>query len=327
MATGVSSQLAASSGDRWLVQCADPLLALAAVQALVVAVLGARPGGWFRPSARPPLRVVAGRVSVGWLTIPIGIDVVGSGLATVSGRPAAVGVVSAVAGGAVLTLVLAVSVARRRGGLSLVGIDGRWFLVPAAFLADAIGTTAVIARYPSSTGVLRGVAVAWCGLGVISYVTLLVVVAVRVTIAWLDAAHPAAWWIAAGCGGLAAAAAGHVAALFARGSVLVTVASGTALVLWGVGSALLIPIVAGGVGRLFRQRRHRGGLGWPPTFSTGVYALGSFQVARLQASSAALQIAHDAGIATVVVWAATTVLWFYDVTLIDRRPEQEAQER
>jgi len=326
MATGVSAQLAAVSDNRWLVRCSDPLLALAGVQAVVIAALGTRAAGWkwswpSRPS-RPSPRALADRASVGWLTIPIGMDVVGAGLGGLGGRLAATGAAAAVGGAAVLTLVLAAEGAGRRGELSLVGIDGRWFLVPAVFLADAIGTVAVATRFPVSVPALRAVAMAWGGLGVIAYVAVLVLVAVRVTVAWLDGALPAAWWIAAGCGGLAAAAVGHVAVLFARSSVVVSVASWSALVLWGVGTALLVPIVAGGVARLFRERRYRGRLGWPPTFSTGVYALGSLQVARLRASSVVLQLGHDAGIATVALWAGTTVLWLYDAVLTDQRPER-----
>ncbi len=47
---------------------------------------------------------------------------------------------------------------------------------------------------------------------------------------------------------------------------------------------------------------------WPPTFSTGVYALGAGQVGRLLQLPSITTVGDLTGLATVALWAATTGL-------------------
>jgi tellurite resistance protein TehA-like permease len=95
--------------------------------------------------------------------------------------------------------------------------------------------------------------------------------------------------------------AGNAAAVYAFASAV--------LVLWAVGSALVVPVVVGSLVYLRRLRRLHGSPPWPPTFSTGVYALGADQAGRLGHLQAISAVGRAAGLATVVLWFVTAGLY------------------
>lgn len=289
MATGAAAALAGACGLRPL---ADPLLWLALAQAAGIPLLALRGG-------RLP---VVGRF--GLFTVPIGLAVLGTGLAGWPGAAARDAALTAVC----LAWLLTVAVMARitRGGLPDVrAVSGVWFLAPAALLADAAATAALLPRLPDAlTPAAHWAAWTGCGLGVACYPLLVLAAALRVRRTGLGSPR-APWWISAGCGGLAAATLGRMTAV----SPVHTHAWGrAALAVWCVGTLLLLPVLIGSVRHLLTLRRPWGPVVWPPTFSTGVYALGSHQAGRLTHLPAVTTVGTLAAAATLALWTATTLL-------------------
>jgi hypothetical protein len=307
MATGGASHLAGSAGLHPLVA---PLLWLTVAEAGAIPLLGI---GRRRSVARALRSLLApgdAAYSFGRFTIPLGLAVVGAGLARGSGPAWVLGCV-AVGLAWLTTIAFAVwvmaPVLSRRWGTAAV--DGGWFLAPAAVLGDAIGTTAVFWHAPA--GVRHGLgwlAVIACGLGVLGYLVVVGAAAARVARAGLCGTSLSPWWISAGCGGLAAGAIGQVATVAPVGG-LGGVYRVSALVVWSIGSALLLPVLSGSIAYVPRLRRLRPSPPWPPTFSTAVYALGAIQTAALWRIHAIDVLGHAAALATVALWLATATLY------------------
>ncbi|MGH9055924.1 MAG: hypothetical protein ACRDYY_08710 [Acidimicrobiales bacterium] len=311
MATGGASQLARSDA---LHAMAVPLLWLAVAEIGAITLLGLLrcrsldatvtelPG-----STRPAERF-------GDFTIPVGLAVTGTGLAAL-GTPKTLGcALCATALAWVTTMAVAgqvaMPVAVRRPGV--VAVDGAWFLAPAALLADAVGTAVVVHRLPVPMRLsVEWLALVGCGVGIVGYGLVLALAALRVRRAGIGRAPRAPWWVSAGCGGLAAASLGQVSAVSPAGlgSAAGRGFTTAAVVAWAVGSALLVPVVAGSLAYLWNLRRLQGSPPWPPTFSTGVYALGSSQAGRLGHLHALGLVGGSAGLATVALWLVTAVLW------------------
>ncbi len=299
MATGVASQLAGPAGMGAL---RVPLLAVTVAVALAIVGLGV--------SGRRPRR--AGRPVVGFgdFTVPIGLAVVGSGLARLGGPgvAAADGVVAAawiITG--VLAATVVVPVTAAPPGLAAVG--GTWFLAPAALLADAIGAGAVAGPTTGHSPALGWLAVAAAGLGIVGYLAVMGVAAVRVVVHRVAGVPRAPWWIAAGCGGLSAAAVGRISAVdpLGRGGAILHGSGWVALGCWVVGGIALVPVLAGSLRYLVGLRRLVGRPPWPPTFSTGVYALGAGQVGRLLGNPAIVRVGEVAAVGTIGLWLLTVV--------------------
>lgn len=320
MATGAAAQVASAGPLRPL---AFPLLLLALLEALVLLALfatrwclrrcektdharvAARSRWWMSPERR-----------YGLFTVPVGCAVIATGLSAY--RPSAalgvalgslaVAIVSALALGGLLDLLVLL----RKPGVA--GVDGTWFLGPAAALAIAISLVALQTRLPMvAPEGIRVAALAWCAAGAFGYGAVLLLAAARVRQAGLGRANRAPWWISAGCGGLTAAAAGRVAAGLGPLQALARPdLAWVALVTWAVGSVLLVPILIGSSYSLWTEHWPPRIAPWPPTFSTGVYALGSDQVGRVWHLQAVSAIGQIAGIATVLFWAATSALhvWY-----------------
>lgn len=313
MATGGASALA---GTGSLHPLALPLLWLTIAEAASIPVLriwaawrSHRRVRTIRPSTRPERRF-------GEFTVPVGLAVIGAGLAglrSLAAHDAAMGVV-VLAWLATLVLVVdvvaPVTVRRPR----LAGVDGTWFLAPAALLADAIGTVTVSLRLPGPTRTDLGwLALVGCDLGVAAYTIVLGLATVRVCRKSLGGPHRAPWWISAGCAGLAAAAVGQVSRV-APVNIPSAVAAApgfaaTAVTLWIAASVLLVPVVALSVAYLTGWRRPEGSPPWPPTFSTAVYALGAIQAGRLGHLHFVGTVGVDAGLATVALWLVTAALY------------------
>ncbi len=303
MATGLASELAPVAHARplWL-----PLFWMTVVTAVTIGIRG--PIGRQRSRKDPPLTLP---LRFGRFTIPIGLEVLARGLGRL-GAPAVRGVAAATTGVAwTLTAVLMVGVARalapRRGRDR---IDGLWFLAPAALLADAIGVARMIGWSPDSTHALLGwLATASLGLGAIGYAAALVLAAIGFTRSSLAGHGRSSWWIAAGCGGLGAAAAGRVSAVvpFAATGVPHDAFEWTALGFWAAGSTVLVPVLAASLWYLARIRHPKGAPPWTPTFSTGVCALGTGALARLFDIAVLSTVASAAAIVTLSMWALTVV--------------------
>jgi tellurite resistance protein TehA-like permease len=309
MATGAASQLAPAAG---LPVLAAPLVGWTIAQALLIAVahLVRHP----RTGGGEPAPPAARRF--GTFTIPIGAAVIGTNLAAEApSRAALAGALLAVilgwlTTGWLLARVIAPVAFRPPGSAA---VEGTWFLAPAALLADAIGTAATLPGL--STAQAAQTALAWlalavCAAGVLSYALFVALAAARVGTHGLSGAGRAPWWISAGCASLAAAAVGRVATV---APIMPNVAgvhgfAWTALALWAIGSMLLIPVIAASLRHLCRLQRPWGPAAWPPTFSTGVYALGTEQASTLNHLPAIQTVGHLAGITTLALWATTTLV-------------------
>lgn len=332
MATGGASQLARLTALRPL---AVPLLWLTVAELVAIPALGLlrrRPAGAaaLRPVrlVRPvrPLRAVPAERLFGDFTVPLGLAVTGTGLAGLGTGAALAGALCAVILAWVLTLAMAARVGMpvaARLPVVVAALDGTWFLAPAALLADAIGTVAVTARLPAPARPALGwLALAGCGLGVAGYGLALALAAVRVRQAGVRDAARAPWWISAGCGGLAAASVGQLAGVTPAGPGSAAAArafAAAALVSWAAGTAVLVPVVIGSLAYLRRRRRAGGPPPWPPTFSTGVYALGADQAGRLAHVQAISALGRAAGLATVALWFATSGLYLAYLSRRGRR--------
>ncbi len=292
MATGAAAALAGVCGLRPL---ADPLVWLAVAEAVGI----------------PLLAVIGGRTRVvgkfGLFTVPIGLAVIGTGLAGWAGAAARDAAFAAVVPAWLLTVAVAVRIVLGWRGERpcLAAVSGVWFLAPACLLADAGATAALLPRLPDSlSSAAHAAAWAGCGLGTVGYPLLVLAAALRVRRTGLGSPR-APWWISAGCGGLAAATLGRMTAVSPAHTHALGRASLTA---WCLGSVLLLPVLAGSVRHLLALRRPWGAVVWPPTFSTGVYALGARQAGRLTHLPAVTTVGTVAAAATLALWAATTLL-------------------
>jgi hypothetical protein len=307
MATGGASHLAAATG---LHPLAAPLLWVAVAEAIIVPLLGVRQRRSVGRAIRCLVCSAHAAQLFGTFTVPLGLAVVGAGLARGSGQVfplACTAVVLAWLTTLALLLAVVVPTVIRPAGVATV--DGAWFLAPAALLGDAGATASVLRDLgPTVPPGVPWLALAGCGVGVLGYGLVLGFAAGRLARVGLQGSMLAPWWISAGCGGLAAASIGQLAT--------VTPAAGTtvgyglaALLAWGLGSAALIPVLGKSLGYLWRLRRLQASPPWPPTFSTAVYALGAIQVGRLCQLHFAAAVGQVAGLATVALWLATAALY------------------
>ena len=309
MATGGAGQLAGACG---LPGAARPLLWLAVAEAGWIAGRGlVRHRGELRlpPSAWARIGLPAEHTGV--LTVPLGLAVVATGLSTQPGLAKVLGaafVVLAWLSAAVFVARFAVSVTRRDG---TTAVDGGWFLAPAALLGAGIAAAAYAGQ---TVGVLadllRWVALVAAAVGVAGYWAVAAGATLAVARRGLGQGRRVLWWIAAGCGGLAAAAVGRV---LAAGRALVpsgVAAAGhvVAGATWSVAAVLAVPIVVASVRSLARTRRIVRAAPWPPTFSTAVFALGALATAKMLGVPAVTGVGKVAAGATLALWAVTAVL-------------------
>lgn len=309
MATGAASALAGPAGLGFL---RVPLLSLGLAAGFFIAVsptVGHRRRRQ-TPKAQKTDRPAPSRM--GEFSIPVGLAVLGGGLARLPG-PVALGAAAFAVGAAwVATVLLGVMlllplVGRWPGSTS---VDGAWFLVPAALLADAAGVAGLVAHSPPQAVRALGWVVfcATC-VGAAGYLAVGGLAALRVALIGVGVRPLAPWWIAAGCGGLTAAAVGRASAVspFGTSPANAHAFGWVALAFWAVAGAILLPVLAGSI-RFLAGLRHPGGHPpWPPTFSTGVYALGAAQAGRLLDLAAVTTVADFAAAATLALWALTVV--------------------
>lgn len=323
MATAGASALAAPAG---VPQLTAPLLVVALIQTVYIATVlcrqwwrKQRPGscwGWDRRAYPEHPTAYAGLH-----TVPLGLAVVASGLASVGlGRGQWVAQSGALVGTAVLSAVLLalawllslVLLARflqsvARHGLRLTETDGSWFLVPASVLGAALATAGV-ASLLSGPGVpvLHMLALAGDVLGWLGYWGVAAVVLARLKRYGLGGVPQAPWWIAMGCAGLAAAACAGPLQVAVGWPLWVrqgwTVGFGLSAV---VGVALSVPVLVGSTVFLLRHCNFRGAAVWPPTFSTAVFALGCLHSADVPGLSSFALIGLWAARATVLFWGVT----------------------
>lgn len=243
--------------------------------------------------------------------MPLGLAVVATGLSTQPGPAKALGtalLVLAWLSAAALLTRFAVSVIRRGGTMA---VDGGWFLAPAALLG---ASTAAVAYAGQTVGVpadlLRWVALVAAAVGVAGYWSVAAGAALAVARQGLGQDRRVLWWIAAGCGGLAAAAVGRVLAdgralwpsdVAAAGHV---VAGAT----WSIAALLAVPIVVVSVRSLARTRRIVRAAPWPPTFSTAVFALGALATGKMLGVPTVTGVGMVMAGATLALWAVTAAL-------------------
>lgn len=300
MATGAASQLAGAAGVERL---RLPLLGATIVVAVAVALR--------HLAHRPRVRSGASATRLGSFTVPVGLAVIGTGIASLKGpaTAAAAAAIVALAWLATGVLVVAVVLPLLAAPLPLAAVGGAWFLAPAALLADAIGVAAVAGRLSGATA-LSWLAALVALLGSTLYLLVVGLAVKRIATCGLARSPRSAWWIAAGCGGLSAAALGRVATVVQQTAGATVTVHGLAVMAfgaWAIGCAALVPVLTGSARYLLKLRRLSGRPPWPPTFSTGVFALGARQVGRLNGAPMVTHLADLAAVLTLGFWV-TTVL-------------------
>ncbi len=304
MATGAASELAATARASAL---RLPLFWLAVAMAVAIPIWHLVAHGKVRSRIAdlPHSRF-------GWFTIPIGLSVIGNGFAAFSGPTLHFATILTICLAWVTTVLVmretVLPLSRQWPGVSK--FEGSWFLAPAALLADAIGLASLETHSALSGGPpLAWLAVVIAGLGALTYLVAIALGSARLLRVGLGRRGTASWWIAAGCGGLSAAALGRVSSVVPAGFGIATShAFGLlALFFWIIGSAALIPVVVASLGFLFRLRHLEGKPPWPPTFSTGVYALGAAQVGRLLTARTVDTVSNVTAVATLTIWVVTVL--------------------
>ncbi|MDA8284558.1 MAG: hypothetical protein M0Z42_14965 [Actinomycetota bacterium] len=309
MATGGAGQLAGTCG---LAGAARPLLWLAVAEAGWIAGRGLiRHRGELRLPPSAWARIGPPAEHAGVLTVPVGLAVVATGLSTQPGPAKALGaalVVLAWLSAAVLVARFGVSVTRRGGTMA---VDGGWFLAPAAVLGAGIAAAAYAGQAVGLlAGLLRWVALVAAAVGVAGYWAVVAGGALAVARRGLGHERRGLWWIAAGCGGLAAAAVGRVLAAGRAlwPSYVPSAGHVVAGATWSVAAALAVPIVVVGMRSLARSLRVVRAAPWPPTFSTAVFALGTLATAKMLGAPAVTGVGKVAAGVTLALWAVTTAL-------------------
>ena len=308
MATGGAAQLAVTYG---LGSAARSLLWLAVAEAGWIAGRGLLRrrnelhlpwSTWARIG--PPAELT------GVLTVPLGLAVVATGLATQPG-PAKVLGASFVALAWLCTAAflarLAISVARKGGTTAL---DGGWFLAPAAVLGSGIAAGAYTADTAGALAHLLGwVALAAAAVGTAGYWAVVLGSAITFARRGLGDSRRVLWWIAAGCGGLAATA---IARGLSSGGPWSagekTFAHSAAIITWSFAALLAVPIVAISVHFIVHCRRIGRAAPWPPTFSTAVFALGALGTGKMLEIPAVTVVGKVAAAVTLALWTVTAAL-------------------
>ncbi len=157
--------------------------------------------------------------------------------------------------------------------------------------------------------VLRWATLLAAGLGLAGYWVLAVSAALAVSRRGLGQGNRVLWWIAAGCGGLAAAAAARALSVGGGPWPLAVVAAGhaAAVVTWSLAALLAVPIVVASMSSLARSRRIVRAAPWPPTFSTAVFALGTLATGKVLDAPTITSVGKAAAGATLAFWAVISV--------------------
>ena len=311
MATGGAAQLAGACG---LPGATRPLLWLALAEAGWIAGRGlVRHRNDLRLPTSDWAAIGPPSEHTGALTVPLGVAVVATGLSTQPGPARVLGaalVVLAWLSTVVFATRFSVSAARRS---VVTAVDGGWFLAPAALLGAGIAAGAYAGQALGLLGeILRWAALLAAGIGLLGYWAVAVIVALAIPRRGLGQGKRVLWWIAAGCGGLAAAAVGR--ALSAGGpwpAEVVALAHGAAIVTWSFAALLVVPILTASMRFLVvlaRDRRIERTAPWPPTFSTAVFALGALGTAKMLDLAAVADVGKVAAAATLALWVATAAL-------------------
>jgi len=335
MATGAASQLAAHThvhcGLRFVVA---PLLWLAIIEAAGIVVRGTlRRSGEASGPLRTWLRPGSPAERSGVLTVPLGLAVITTGIASQHNSfPAPVALSGLALAWATCLVLLPRFIASARAPARASaraphagagGLDGSWFLAPAALLGAAIATAACARRSGAAVkGPLQWLALVAAASGLASYWVVLIAAAAHAKRCSLRGSDRVLWWISAGCGGLAAASAAAVLAL-RRGAwptALTATLRWAMGVTWSVAAVLLALIVAESVRNMAprvvliaRSWSHwhlleidfRRAAPWPPAFSTAVFALGSLGAGEVLHAGAIITVGRTTAIAALVVWAIT----------------------
>lgn len=289
MATGGAAQIAALGG--WP-SVAVALTGIAILQAILIPACA----WWMQGRLRMPVW------RFGLFTIPLGLAVIAADLSIPA--PAAGSVLLALAWLATLALgSWRLALAFRPASLA-ERVDGTWFLAPAALLGDAAATAMAAG---ADSGWTR-LAVATCLAGVAGYAMVIAASALRLFRHGWKGSPLAPWWIAAGCGGLAAATLGEVTDVAAN-PLLRPWLIGLLAASWAVGTVLLAAVLIGCA--VYAARRPHGPRMhvWTPVFSMAVYAAGTRQFDKLCAAHSIAPFLAITMLATLALWVAHHLLY------------------
>lgn len=279
------------------------LLVIAIAQALLVLVGAVEScDGMQRPGWRH-----------GLFTVPLGLAVITATLQTLAMDLAIAGLWLAWL--AIVTLGYWYLMRAIAGANSNSRVDGTWFLAPAALLGVA-GATAT--AMPGGSCVHMLLPIAMCLCGVLGYAWIIMESARRLSRHGLRGTPLAPWWIAAGCGGLAAAMLGQVMTTASCDSWSGLLAA-LMLTTWSAGTILLVLVLLKCAHHACTRTGGVWAVTWPPVFSTAVYAAGTASLSRLAPLGWLHSLALAASCATLILWLVNSLLWAFWQLHIERK--------
>ncbi len=255
------------------------------------------------------------RFNPGMFTIPLGISVTAAGvLQNYPGTLVILGI-SLYIMAWLSEIGFLFDLAKHLAALVLSEIDGGWFLIPASFLS--LGATSLLGASSLGQGyhhLLYLTAMTSSVIGVVGYYLVVVLTVFRLLYRGFPKTHIVLWWISAGCAGLSSFALAkqlspvHISLSNTTFAILKFIDTMT----WSFGLLLLMPIVWFSLVHLFRLRHFPKSIPWPPTFSTAVFALGSFATGALVRSEWVYDLGVVTGTVALVLWAVTVMLIFIE---------------
>lgn len=309
MATAALSQISKLIGFKIAVK---PFVWLAVVEvAMITAFRIPKIRFGFRVNPKASPTKLEYRFNPGVFTIPVGISVTAAGvLQNYPGDLAILGISLYIIAW-LIEIGLLFDLGKHLKALELSEIDGGWFLIPASFLS--LGATSLLSAF--RLGQSYHHLLYWTGLtssiiGLVGYYLVMALALARLLYRGFPKSHAVLWWISAGCAGLSSfALAKQLSPLhISLNNTFRQVLRLTDTLTWSIGLLLILPIVLMSLIHLLHLKHFPKSIPWPPTFSTAVFALGSFATGALVGSN----LLHDLGVITgtiaLIMWATTVIL-------------------
>ena len=301
MATGIISTGTFALGPSWLSRL---LLVVASIGFAVLSAALVMRLTRFRPSVAADVH--APERVFGFFTTVAAIDVLGVRLGE-AGHPMATAVLAALAAAVWLVMTYGVPASlllTRQRDSALGGVNGTWLIWVVGTQSLSVAASALIAVWPSQSGLLAPVAVGLWGVGLVLYLMLVSMIMMRwLTVPMTPATLGPPYWILMGATAITVRAGALILSLPAALPVrhaTAGVVEGFSFVLWAFGTWWIPLLVVLG---LWRHIRRHWPLTYEPTLWSVVFPLGMYSVATLSFGKVA-DLSFMEPISRFMLWVA-----------------------